>query len=127
VNRQGKLSCRALLPIAGGTCVAELVAASRSSFAQENVLDHVLTSNLEASSAICGRAGCGSSLGDFGSAYWVLELVGRERRSSLRGERELFERAREHLALAINSGLLFENFERWLPMSVTGLPIIDAA
>lgn len=114
VNRQGQSVLARIAPDAGGTCVAELVAASRNSFDQDNVLDHVLTANLEAKFCYLRPGGMAvHPLVISDRLLGVLELVGRDGDSLFAENAELFETIAEHLALAINSALMFENFERW--------------
>ncbi len=114
VNRQGQSVLARIAPDAGGTCVAELVAASRNSFAQDSVLDHVLTSNLEAKFCYLRPGGVAvHPLVISDKLLGVLELVGRDGDAQFEENAELFETIAEHLALAINSAVLFENFERW--------------
>jgi hypothetical protein len=114
VNRQGQSVLHRIAPDAGGTCVAELVAASRNSFTQTSVLDHVLTSNLEAKFCYLRPGGVAvHPLVISDKLLGVLELVGRDGDPHFEENAELFETIAEHLALAINSAVLFENFERW--------------
>lgn len=123
VNRQGQSVLQRIAPDAGGTCVAELVAASRNSFAQASVLDHVLTSNLEAKFCYLRPGGMAvHPLVISDKLLGVLEIVGRDSDPHFEENAELFETIAEHLALAINSALLFENFERWASHdALTGL------
>ncbi|MFI5384958.1 MAG: diguanylate cyclase [Fimbriimonadales bacterium] len=113
VNRQGQSILHRIAPDAGGTCVAELVAASRNSFQQDSVLDHVLTSNLEAKFSYLRPGGVAvHPLVISDKLLGVLEIVGRDGDPHFEENGELFETIAEHLALAINSALLFESFER---------------
>jgi diguanylate cyclase (GGDEF)-like protein len=114
VNRQGQSVLTRIAPDAGGTCLAELVAASRESFSVTSVLDHVLTSNLEAKFCYLRPGGVSvHPLVISDKLLGVLELVGRDGDPHFEENEELFETIAEHLALAINSALLFENFEKW--------------
>ncbi len=123
-NRQGQTVLARIAPDAGGTSVAELVAASRNSFHQASVLDHVLTSNLEAKFCYLRPGGIAvHPLVISDKLLGVLEIVGRDTDANFEENAELFETIAEHLALAINSALLFENFERWATHdALTGLP-----
>ncbi|HVT13894.1 MAG TPA: diguanylate cyclase [Fimbriimonadaceae bacterium] len=123
VNRQGQSVLAKIAPDVGGTCVAELVAASRNSFHQETVLDHVLTSNLEAKFCYLRPGGVAvHPLVISDRLLGVLEIVGRDGDANFEENSELFETIAEHLALAINSAVMFENFERWASHdALTGL------
>lgn len=123
VNRQGQSVLARIAPDAGGSCVAELVAASRKSFQQDSVLDHVLTSNLEAKFCYLRPAGVAvHPLVISDRLLGVLEIVGRDGDACFEENGELFETIAEHLALAINSAVMFENFERWATHdALTGL------
>lgn len=123
VNRQGQSVLFRIAPDVGGTCVAELVAASRSSFSKPSVLDHILTSNLEAKFCYLRPGGVAvHPLVISDKLLGVLELVGRDGDAHFEDNAELFETIAEHLALAINSAVLFENFERWASHdALTGL------
>jgi len=113
VNRQGQSVLQRIAPDAGGTCVAELVAASRNSFHQASVLDHVLTSNLEAKFCYLRPGGVAvHPLVISDKLLGVLELVGRDGDTHFDENVELFETIAEHLALAINSAVMFEGFEK---------------
>ncbi len=114
INRQGQAVLTNLSHETGATCAAELVAASRNPFHQANVQDHVLTANLEAKCCYLRPSGLAvHPLVISDKLLGVIEFVGREGDSHFEDNAELFETIAEHLALAMNSALLFENFERW--------------
>ncbi|MGV3615978.1 MAG: diguanylate cyclase [Fimbriimonas sp.] len=113
VNRQGTHTLAQLSLRTPGRSAAELAAASQEPFFLEDVLEHMLTQNLESrfcylrpgSLAILPLVISGRLLG-------VLELVGRQGDPNFEENRELFQTLAEHLALALNSAQMFENFER---------------
>ncbi len=112
-NRQGTGLLQRLFVEGAPTCAAELVAASRQPFNLGSVLDHVITSELEARfcylkpGAICVQPlVIGSHL------LGVLEMIGRDGDPHFAECQELFQTIAEHLALALNSAMLFESMER---------------
>lgn len=93
-------------------CAAELVATSLQPFSLTNVVDHVLTANLEAK--FCYLKPGGLSVHPLiisDKLLGVLELVGREGDPYFIENDDLFQTIAEHLALALNSASMFENFE----------------
>jgi diguanylate cyclase (GGDEF)-like protein len=113
VNRQGTHALASLGPDNPGGSAAELVAASRQTFFLDHVLHHVLTENLEARFCYLRPGGLAVlPLVMSDRLLGVLELVGRDGDPNFDESRELFQTLAEHLALAVNSALMFENFER---------------
>lgn len=113
VNRHGATVLKVLDTSSGMSCVAELVANSRHSFCARSVYDNLLTSELE--SKFCYlKPGpilvLPLVIGD--RLLGVLELIGKERDTAMNNDHELYFTIAEHLALALNSAILFENVER---------------
>lgn len=113
VNRQGTKVVEALEPRERLSCCAELVANRRQSLWIPSVTENVMATNLEAK--ICYlRPGAASVMplivGD--RLIGVVELIGREGDASFTENRETFEAIAEHLALALNTCLMFESVER---------------
>lgn len=112
-NRNGTQSLTKLSVGGGSSCVAELVAGNRQPFYLPNVKSHVLTADLEG--RLCYLEPGPISVWPLltgGNLIGVLELIGREGDSHFEDHLELFQTIAEHLALAINSSMLFENYER---------------
>lgn len=112
-NRMGTQSINKLSVGGGGSCVAELVAGNRQPFYLPSVKGHVMTAELEG--RLCYLEPGPVSVWPLvtgGNLIGVLELIGREGDSHFEEHLELFQTIAEHLALAINSSMLFENYER---------------
>lgn len=112
-NRAGTAVLSTIAAQDGCSCAAELVAASRKALFVPNVSEHILTRDLEAK--FCYLKPRGASIlplviGD--SLVGVLELVGRDNDVNFLENRELFETIAEHLALAINSCLMYDRVEQ---------------
>lgn len=113
VNRQGTHALAELSLDRPGSSAAELVASSRQPFFQNNVLENHLTQYLEARFCYLRPGGVVVlPLVISDRLLGVLELVGREGDPNFEENRELFQTLAEHLALALNSAQMFENFER---------------
>ena len=113
VNRSGTQVMETISATGGGTCVAELVAAGRKGFCLKDVLDHVMTADLEARFCYLKPGGlCVHPLVISDNLLGVLELVGREDDAGFSQNMDLFQTIAEHLALALNSAMLFESFEK---------------
>lgn len=113
-NRQGTMVLNKLAVAGGSSCVAELVADTREQFFQSDVAEHIATASLEAK--FCYLKPKGISVHPLvisDRLLGVLELVGRDGDTHFEENLELFETIAEHLALALNSAILFENFEKW--------------
>ncbi len=112
-NRQGVAALRRLNAFSGAGCIAEIVAASRQVFFQEQLADHVLCAELEGKLCYLRPGGVSvHPLETSGKLLGILELIGREGEPLFAESRELFQTVAEHLALAINTADLFENLER---------------
>lgn len=113
VNRLG-ISTLTHLRTTGGTgCAAEMVADSGKFFHVGNVVDHILTTHLEAKFCYLKPGGVTVyPLVISGRLLGVLEMVGREGDPQFAECAELHETVAEHLALALNSAAMFENLER---------------
>lgn len=112
-SRQGSHVLSTLSPDNAATCIAELVASTRQPFHLTNVLEHIMTSNLEAKFCYLKAGGlCVHPLVISDKLLGIVELVGREGDPYFEENRELFGTLAEHLALALNSASMFENFER---------------
>lgn len=112
-NRSGTQSLTKLSIGGGSSCVAELVAGNRQPFYLPSVKSHVMTADLEG--RLCYLEPGPVSVWPLvtgGNLIGVLELIGREGDSHFEEHLELFQTIAEHLALAINSSMLFENYER---------------
>lgn len=112
-NRAGTQALAKLSVSGGSSCVAELVAGNRQPFYLPNVKSHVMTADLEG--RLCYLEPGPVSVWPLvtgGNLIGVLELIGREGDAHFEEHLELFQTIAEHLALAINSSMLFENYER---------------
>jgi diguanylate cyclase (GGDEF)-like protein len=113
VNRNGNNILASLRSKGGTSCAAELVAESRKQFAVPNVLEHVLTAQLEAKFCYLKPGGLSvHPLVISDRLVGVLELVGRHDDLSFNESSDLFETVAEHFALALNSAMMFENYEQ---------------
>ncbi len=111
-SRLGTSALSRLSANGGSSCAAELVAANHQAFHQSSVVDHLLTANLEAKFCYLKPGPLSvHPLVISDRLVGVLELVGREGDPYFEDNRELFETAAEHLALALNSAALFEELE----------------
>lgn len=113
VNRVGAQTLERIDTTGGSSCIAELVAGSRHPFHHSHVSDHLMTRELEAK--ICYLKPGGVSVhplvtGD--RVMGVIEMIGKEADLSFATQSELFQTVADHVALAINSALMFENLER---------------
>lgn len=112
-NRSGTMALAKLSSLGGSSCVAELVAGNRQPFFLPRVKEHVITSELEGRFCYLDPGGISAwPLITGGNLIGVLELIGREGDDHFEEHLELFQTVAEHLALAINSAILFENFEQ---------------
>lgn len=112
-NRQGAKLLNTLEPDTRLSCAAELVASKRQTLWIQSVSDNVLTNQLEARFCYLqprSVAVLPLMIGD--RIVGVLELVGREGDSTFSDSKDLFETLAEHMALALNTALMFENAER---------------
>ena len=123
-NRQASGLLSSLALRGGSSCVAELVADTREPFHASDVASNAITANLEAK--FCYLKPGGVSVHPLviqDRLIGVLELVARDADPYFEENLELFETIAEHLALAINSAMLFENLEKWATHdALTGLP-----
>ncbi len=123
-NRQGTSALSSLSTRGTAGCAAELVAATRRTLMVPNVLDHLLTANLEAKFCYL-KPGAVSvhPLVISDRLLGVLELIGREGDTSFLENADLHETIAEHVALALNSAAMFETAERLASHdALTGLP-----
>lgn len=112
-NRQGTATLQKIDAESTPTCIAELVAMSRQPFFLNSVLDHVMTADLEAKFCYLKPGGLSvHPLVISDRVLGVLELVGKESDPHFAENLELFQTLAEHLALALNSAIMFETFER---------------
>lgn len=112
-NRVGTSALGALALQGTPTCLAEMVAVSAQPLFLEDVQDHVMTRELEA--RFCYLPPGGVSIHPLyigGNVIGVLELLGREGDDEFAELHHLFQTLSEHLALAVNSAMLFENVEK---------------
>lgn len=123
VNRQGQNALSRISSLTTGTCAAELVASTRSPYRQSHVADNVITANLEAKCCYLRPGGVSvHPLVISGQLIGILELIGREGDTNFDQSGELFTTIAEHFALAMNSAMLFETFEKWATHdALTGL------
>ncbi len=113
VNRMGTTSLNRLRGTDGSGCAAELVADSGQIFTVGNVVEHVLTTHLEAKFCYLKPGGVTvHPLVISDRLLGVLEMVGREGDPHFADGGELHQTVAEHLALALNSAAMFENLER---------------
>jgi len=113
VNRQGLHLMEVMATQGAPTCIAELVASSRQAFFLPNVLNHVMTEELEAKFCYLKPGGLSvHPLVISDRLLGVLELVGREDDANFTHSQGLFQTIAEHLALALNNAMLFASFER---------------
>jgi diguanylate cyclase (GGDEF)-like protein len=113
VNRRAQSAIRRLDLEDGFKSVAEIAAVNRRTLFLRHVSENLLTSELE--SAICylppgGIAVLPLQIQD--RLIGVLELIGREDDRTFVEDRELFSTLAEHLSLALNSAILYENMEQ---------------
>jgi diguanylate cyclase (GGDEF)-like protein len=112
-NRHGTALVQELEPERGVTCIAELVAARREPFAIRSVHENIMTAELEAKFCYLKPGAVAVlplSIGD--RLIGVLELVGRDGDTAFGESRDLMATVAEHLSLALNSAIMFENVER---------------
>lgn len=112
-NRAGMAALAAIDPTDGCTCIAELAAGKRTELAERDVFQNLMTSELEAKFCYLKPGGLlvlPLIIND--KLIGVLELIGRAGDTTLFDQRDLFVTIAEHLALALNSALLFEGVER---------------
>jgi diguanylate cyclase (GGDEF)-like protein len=113
VNRMGTGSLNRLRASEGAGCAAELVADTCQTFYVGNVVEHVLTTHLEAKFSYLKPGGVTvHPLVISDRLLGVLEMVGREGDPHFADSGELHQTVAEHLALALNSAAMFENLER---------------
>lgn len=123
-NRLGTSALSSLTTRRTAGCAAELVASTRQTLTVPNVLDHLLTANLEAKFCYL-KPGAVSvhPLVISDRLLGVLELIGREGDSSFLENADLHETIAEHVALAMNSAAMLETAERLASNdALTGLP-----
>lgn len=95
------------------TCAAELVLVKKEPFLVRQVTGNMLTSELEAKFCYLKPGGMMAFPLMIGNnLLGVLELIGRDADLTFFERREFFETLTEHLALALNSALMFESSER---------------
>jgi diguanylate cyclase (GGDEF)-like protein len=112
-NRMGVSALGTLALEGSPTCVAEMVALSRQPFFLDDVRDHVMTKELEA--RFCYLQPGGLSVHPLyigGNMLGIVELLGRQGDPEFADMHDLFQTLTEHLALAVNSAMLFENMEK---------------
>ena len=113
VNRQGTAALNRLAVEGVPGCAAELVAMNRRPFYAPSVSAHVLTGEIEGRFCYLRPGGVRVlALEISGRLLGVLEMVGREGDARFEGDEELHVTASEHLTLALNGAMLYENLER---------------
>lgn len=113
VSRQGVALLQTLNPMGGTSCIAEFVAGALKPFTAKSVEENLMTSPLE------GKI-CYLKPGPIyvvplvvaDKLIGVLELLGKESDRVFLESTDLFETIAEHLALALNSAMMFESVER---------------
>ncbi|MBS1706590.1 MAG: GGDEF domain-containing protein [Armatimonadetes bacterium] len=122
-SRQGTTVVEELRIDGTPSCIAELVGSTRREFHTSAASDHMMTANLEAKYCYLKPGGVmvlPLLIGD--RLLGVLELIARENDDRLVEDRELFAAVGEHLALALNSAMMFESFEKLATRdSLTGI------
>lgn len=122
-NRQGTRMLTLLNSDGGATCAAELVATTRTPYVSRSVYDNVMTSQLEAQFCYLKPGGVTVlplMIGD--RLIGVLELISKEGDAAFYESGELYATIAEHLSLALNSALLYEDVERLATTdSLTGI------
>lgn len=112
-NRHGTALVQRLDPDRGVTCIAELVAARKEAFTVRSVNENMMTAELEAKFCYL-KPGAVTvlplTIGD--RLIGVLEIIGRDGDSTYAENRDLMATVAEHLSLALNSAIMFENVER---------------
>lgn len=112
-NRMGTSALGTLALGGHPSCIAEMVALSATPFYLDDVRDHVMSRELEARFSYLQPGGLSvHPLYIGGNVLGVLELLGREGDDGFSDLHELFQTLAEHLALAVNSAMLFENMEK---------------
>ncbi|HRK20697.1 MAG TPA: sensor domain-containing diguanylate cyclase [Fimbriimonadaceae bacterium] len=112
-NRVGISTLGTLALHGSPTCIAEVVGMSAQPYYLDDVRSHVLTQDLEA--RFCYLSPGAVSIHPLyiaGNVIGVLELIGREGDDDFSEYHELFQTLAEHLALAVNSAMLFESVEK---------------
>ena len=113
VNRQGVATLSRLAVEGAPGCAAELVAMTRRTFHVSAVMGHVLTGEIEGRFCYLTPGGVRVlALEISGKLLGILELVGREGDGRFEEDEELHTTFSEHLALALNGAMLYENLER---------------
>ncbi len=112
-SRAGTVSLHCLRPDDGVSCVAELAVGSGRNLVVANVKEHPMTSDVEGK--FCYLAPGGMILLPLiiqGNVLGLLEVIGREEDKHFLDYQDLFATVAEHLSLALNSALMYENLER---------------
>ncbi|MBS1716322.1 MAG: diguanylate cyclase [Armatimonadetes bacterium] len=114
VNRKGTEILGRLSVNVGQSCIADLVASRREPLIVDNVIDNLLSANLEAKFCYL-RAGavCCLPLIICDRLVGVIEMIGKEGDVNFLENSEIFPTLAEHLALAINSSQMYELAEKW--------------
>lgn len=113
VNRQGVSALQHLNLSEESTCMAELVGVSRRSCLVRNVAENLMTAQLEAKFCYLKPGMLYAMplfIGD--RLLGVIEMIARDSSNVFVDQKELFETAAEHIALALNSTIVFENLEQ---------------
>ncbi len=112
-NRHGTVLLGTIGAMDSCTCAAELAASQHQEFKLRSVYDNVMTAELEAKFCYLKPGGlCVIPLLIGDKLIGVLELIGRHNDADFFEKYETFHTIAEHLALALNSAIMFESVER---------------
>lgn len=112
-NRAGTQAVSQIDTEHGVSCAAELAAVRNQPLILANVKDHPVTADLEAKFCYLAPGGLAVWPLTIGSRLvGLLEIVSREDDSGFLESQDLFMTVAEHLSLALNSALMYENVER---------------
>lgn len=113
VTRDGAQLIREIDPCLEGSCLAEFVAKKQQPVALTAVHDHVLTEELEAKFCYLEPGAVEVvPLVVSDRLVGVLECISRRGDTQFQAQHRIRATVAEHLALALNSALLFENVQR---------------
>lgn len=112
-NRQGVAALQSISTDGETTCSAELAAGARRTFRLNNVSENMITANLEAKFCYLTPGAMTVIpllIGD--RVIGVLELIAREDDRLFAEDDSLYATIGEHLALALNTAMLFDSIEK---------------
>lgn len=112
-NREGTHALQTLRIDAECSCLAELVGGSRRTFTLNSVYENMMTAHLEAKFCYLPPGGLMTiPLVSGDRLIGMLELIARKGDTEFLEFSDLYETIAEHLALALNSAILFDSIEK---------------